>query len=447
MNTDLTTGKPAGVLLRFTLPMLLSVAFQQLYNISDSVIAGKFAGEDALAAVGASYPVTMIFMAVAFGMNIGISVIISQLFGAKDYKQMKTAAYTGFIAVAVISVLLTVCGIVFCEPILHLLDTPENIMPDTALYLAIYIWGLLFLFFYNISSGVFTSLGDSKTPLYFLIASSLGNIVLDAVFVIVFRWGVAGVAWATFLAQGVASVCAFLAVLRRLRTIETPEKPALFSAPMLRRIATVAVPSILQQSFVSVGNLCIQGLINGFGSSAVAGYSAAVKLNTFAITSLTALSNSTSSFTAQNIGARKTDRVRGGFRAGCLMSLAVAAVFLIPYVFFGGTMLQLFMDESSAEALGIGIQFLRIIPPFYLAIAIKLTADAVLRGSGAMVFFMITTFLDLVLRVVLAFILVVPFGLTGIWLSWPIGWVISSALSAVFYFCGVWDAGRKKTRA
>lgn len=228
MNKDLTTGKPAGVLLRFTLPMLLSVAFQQLYNIADSVIAGKFAGEDALAAVGASYPVTMIFMAVAFGMNIGISVVISQLFGAKDFKEMKTAAYTGFISVAVLGVVLTVVGTVLCEPILRMLGTPENIMEDTTLYLAIYIWGLLFLFIYNISSGVFTSLGDSKTPLWFLIASSVGNIVLDAVFVIIFHWGVGGVAWATFLAQGVASACAFWAVLRRLKSIETKEKPALF---------------------------------------------------------------------------------------------------------------------------------------------------------------------------------------------------------------------------
>ena len=335
MNKDLTTGKPAGVLLRFTLPMLLSVAFQQLYNIADSVIAGKFAGEDALAAVGASYPVTMIFMAVAFGMNIGISVVISQLFGAKDFKEMKTAAYTGFISVAVLGVVLTVVGTVLCEPILRMLGTPENIMEDTTLYLAIYIWGLLFLFIYNISSGVFTSLGDSKTPLWFLIASSVGNIVLDAVFVIIFHWGVGGVAWATFLAQGVASACAFWAVLRRLKSIETKEKPALFSGAMLRRISIVAIPSILQQSFVSVGNLCIQGLVNGFGSSAIAGYSAGVKLNTFATTSLTALNNSVSSFTGQNIGAGKMERVRSGFKAGLVISFAVALVFMGAYVFCG----------------------------------------------------------------------------------------------------------------
>ena len=384
MNKDLTTGKPASVLLRFTLPMLLSVAFQQLYNIADSVIAGKFAGEDALAAVGASYPVTMIFMAVAFGMNIGISVVISQLFGAKDFKEMKTAAYTGFISVAVLGVVLTVVGTVLCEPILRMLGTPENIMEDTALYLAIYIWGLLFLFIYNISSGVFTSLGDSKTPLWFLIASSVGNIVLDAVFVIVFHWGVGGVAWATFLAQGVASACAFWAVLHRLKSIETKEKPALFSGAMLRRISIVAIPSILQQSFVSVGNLCIQGLVNGFGSSAIAGYSA------------------------------------------------------------GENLLLLFMNSTSAEAIEIGKKFLFIVSLCYLFLALKLAADGVLRGAGAMVYFMITTFLDLILRVVLAFILVHPFGVTGIWLSWPFGWVISSTLSLAFYLLGVWNPLKKK---
>ena len=444
MNKDLTTGKPAGVLLRFTLPMLLSVAFQQLYNIADSVIAGKFAGEDALAAVGASYPVTMIFMAVAFGMNIGISVVISQLFGAKDFKEMKTAAYTGFISVAVLGVVLTVVGTVLCEPILRMLGTPENIMEDTTLYLAIYIWGLLFLFIYNISSGVFTSLGDSKTPLWFLIASSVGNIVLDAVFVIIFHWGVGGVAWATFLAQGVASACAFWAVLRRLKSVETKEKPALFSGAMLRRISIVAIPSILQQSFVSVGNLCIQGLVNGFGSSAIAGYSAGVKLNTFAITSLTALSNSVSSFTGQNIGAGKMERVRSGFKAGLVISFAVALVFMGAYVFCGENLLLLFMNSTSAEAIEIGKKFLLIVSLFYLFLALKLAADGVLRGAGAMVYFMITTFLDLILRVVLAFILVHPFGITGIWLSWPFGWIISSTLSLAFYLLGVWDPLKKK---
>lgn len=444
MNKDLTTGKPASVLLRFTLPMLLSVAFQQLYNIADSVIAGKFAGEDALAAVGASYPVTMIFMAVAFGMNIGISVVISQLFGAKDFKEMKRRRIRALFLLRCLAWTHGRRHGAVRANLTHARGTPENIMEDTALYLAIYIWGLLFLFIYNISSGVFTSLGDSKTPLWFLIASSVGNIVLDAVFVIIFHWGVGGVAWATFLAQGVASACAFWAVLRRLKSVETKEKPALFSGAMLRRISIVAIPSILQQSFVSVGNLCIQGLVNGFGSSAIAGYSAGVKLNTFAITSLTALSNSVSSFTGQNIGAGKMERVRSGFKAGLVMSVAVALVFMGAYVFRGENLLLLFMNSTSAEAIEIGKKFLLIVSLCYLFLALKLAADGVLRGAGAMVYFMITTFLDLILRVVLAFILVHPFGITGIWLSWPFGWVISSTLSLVFYLFGVWNPLKKK---
>lgn len=445
MNTDLTQGRPAGVLLRFTLPMLLSVAFQQLYNISDSVIAGRFAGEDALAAIGASYPVTMVFMAVAFGLNIGISVVISQLFGGREFARMKTAVSTGFIAVAATGVVLTVLGLVFCKPVLRLLDTPENIFSDTALYLDVYVWGILFLFIYNVAAGVFTSLGDSRTPLYFLIASSIANIVLDAVFVIVFHWGVAGVAWATFLAQGAASVCAFVTVHKRLRRLQTAEVPVYFSGEMLRRIVRVAVPSILQQSFISVGGLCIQGLINAFGSSAVAGYSAAIKLNTFGITSFTALGNSVSSFTAQNIGAGKTGRVRQGFRAGACMALLTAAVFVAAYLFFGRQLLGLFLDGAAVEATGVGTDFLKIVAPFYLAVALKLAADGVLRGAGAMGCFMAATFSDLILRVALAYVLVAPFGLTGIWASWPIGWVVAAALSLVFYFAGMWHRREKKS--
>ena len=327
----MTEGKPGGILWRFSLPMLLSVAFQQMYNIADSVIAGQFVGEEALAAIGASYPVTMIFMAVGIGSNIGCSVVISQLFGAKQYKEMKTAVFTSIFSILCLSVIFTVFGTVFCGKLITMLKTPENIFPDASLYLGVYILGLVFLFLYNICTGIFTALGDSNTPLIFLIASSVGNIILDLVFVICFRMGVAGVAWATFLAQGVASLLALLFLLKRIRLIETEGKIRMFSASMLGRISKIAVPSILQQSFVSVGNLFIQWLINGYGSAVIAGYSAAVRLNTFAITSFSALSNGVSSFTAQNIGAQKPERVRQGLRAGLVMGVCVAVLYRIFY--------------------------------------------------------------------------------------------------------------------
>lgn len=436
---DLTVGKPWRVLLSFSLPMLGSVVFQQIYNIADSMIAGQFVGEDALAAVGASYPITMIFLAVAMGCNIGCSVVISQLFGGKRYTDMKTAINTSYIFSLVISGLLTVLGLIFCSFLMKLVNTPDNIFSDSNLYLQIYIAGTVFLFMYNVCTGIFNALGDSKTPLYFLIASSVGNIILDLIFVIVLKMGVSGVAWATFIAQGTASVLSFFVLFRRISKIKTDKKAKIFSFSMLRRISVIAVPSILQQSFISVGNMFVQGIINSYGSTVIAGYSAGIKLNTFTLTSITTVANGLSSFTAQNVGACRIDRVKKGMRSGLVMISFVAIPFTVLYFFFGSTFLNIFMDSNaSREAIDIGMGFLKTVSPFYLIVAIKLIADAVLRGAGAMGSFMIATFLDLIIRVVLAFVLSPVYGTTGIWMSWPIGWIIGMICSVIFYFSGIW---------
>lgn len=433
MIQDLTVGDSGKVLLRYTIPMFVSVAFQQIYNIADSMIAGKFAGKDALAAVGASYPVTMIFMAVAVGCNIGCSVVISQLFGARAYEKLKTAVCTTLFAGFLISVLLTAAGLAATPAMMRLIQTPDNIFADGALYLRIYIGGFVFLFLYNVTTGMFNSLGDSKTPLYFLIGSSVGNILLDLLFVAVFHWGVAGVAWATFLAQGAACVLALFAFRRRLAEVKTEGKVQFFSAEVLMKIAFVAVPSILQQSFISIGNIFIQGLVNSYGSDVIAGYSAAIKLNTFIITGLTTLGNGISGFAAQNLGAGKPARVRECYRAGVKMAICVSIPFFIGFFFFGKAMMLLFMEGTSGLAMETGILFLRIVSPFYFIISIKLTADGVLRGAEAMRYFMIATFTDLILRVILAFIFSAWFEAAGIWMSWPAGWCVGTLLSVVFY--------------
>ena len=438
MIKDLTEGKPESVLWRFSIPLFISVIFQQMYNISDSVIAGKFAGENALAAIGASFPITMIFMSIAVGSNVGCSVVISQLFGAKKLKDMKTAIFTTLISCVVLSVVLTIIGLWQTQSLMRLINTPNNIFLDGAIYLKIYIAGFIFIYLYNVCTGIFASLGDSKTPLYFLIGSSLANIMLAYLFVAKFHWGVAGTGWATFIAQGLACVLCAISLFHRVKAIKTDGKIVLFSVDMLKKVSWVAIPSILQQSFVSVGNIFVQVLINGFGSSVIAGYSAAIKMNTFAITSFATLANGLSSFTAQNIGAGKIDRVKRGFRAGIIQSIIVAVPFVVAYVFFGSSMIKLFLNEDSAVALNIGVVFLKIISPFYFVILIKLMADGVLRGSGSMKLFMITTFSDLIIRVLLAFALVGPMGTNGIWLSWPIGWSIGAVLSYSFYRTGKW---------
>ena len=432
MVTDITTGKPSRVLLKFSLPMLASVAFQQLYNIVDSVIAGNFVSDMALGAIGASYPVTMIFIAIATGGSVGASVVVARLFGAKDYTYMKTAVNTALRSFLCLSAVLTVIGCVFCTPILQLLSTPSDIFADSDIYLRVYVLGLTFLFIYNACNGIFTALGDSRTPLVFLIGSSLGNIALDLLFVIVFNMGVAGVAWATFAAQGAASVLAVITLLRRVGTIQS-DKPSLMSVDALKQISRISIPSILQSSFVSVGNLFIQGLVNGYGSAVIGGYASAIKLNTFSVTCFTTLSNSVSNFVAQTMGAGKPDRIKKGIKAGIVMCLITAVPFAAVFLIFGGQLVNLFAAEASEEIIRTGRVFLTIVSPFYFFICVKIVIDGGLRGCGVMRPFVISTCLDLVLRVVFAFILSPIFGSDGIWLSWPFGWMLSLGVDLLFY--------------
>ena len=446
MNKDLTVGKPESVLCKFCLPLFGSIIFQQLYNIADSFVAGKFIGDNALAAVGNSYEITLIFIAFAFGCNIGCSVLAAQLFGAKRYNDMKTSVYTSLITGAAICIVLMIAGIVFCDGLLRLIKTPEEVFADSKLYLDIYIYGLPFVFLYNVATGIFSALGDSKTPFIFLACSSLSNIGVDILFVTAFKMGVAGVAWATFLCQGISCVLALAVVFLRFRTIKTEGKIKPFSWRLLKDFSIIAVPSILQQSFISVGNIIIQSVINGFGTAVMAGYSASVKLNNMVITSLTTLGNGISNFTAQNLGAAKFDRIKAGFRAGLKLVWALCIPIVLVYEFAGSKLVYIFLDNPTGAAMDTGVLFLRIVSPFYFVVAAKLVSDGILRGAGLMKKFMIATFTDLILRVALAEVFSrTALGATGIWLSWPIGWTIATVLSIVFYATIKWQQKEQTT--
>ena len=443
MNKDLTVGNPQTVLWKFCMPLFGSIIFQQLYNIADSLVAGKFVGENALAAVGNSYEITLIFIAFAFGCNMGCSVVVSNLFGAKKYKEMKTAVYTACIFSGFVCILLMLIGILGSGMLLRLIRTPEEVFADSKLYLDIYAWGLPFVFFYNIATGIFSALGDSKTPFYFLAVSSLSNIAVDIWFVKAFHMGVAGVAWATFLCQGISCILAMIVVFKRLAKIEEKEKAPLFDLQLLKQIVVIAIPSTLQQSFISIGNIIIQSIINGFGAPVMAGYSAAVKLNNLVITSFTTLGNGISNYTAQNLGARKLDRVKQGFGVGIKLVWMLSLPLFLLYFFGGNIVLKLFMDAPTKLAMQTGITYLKILSPFYFVVSAKLVADGILRGAGMMKKFMIATFTDLILRVLLAFCFSrTALGATGIWCAWPIGWCVAAVLSIGFYYNGPWK--RKK---
>lgn len=433
MVTDLTKEHPDKTLWRFWLPMMFSVAFQQIYNIADSMIAGRFAGEDALAAVGASYPITVIFMAFAVGMNLGASVIVSRLFGAGDRKGVKRAVTTAFASSLSLAVILTVYGYFFCRNMMEWIHTPQNIMQDGVLYLKIYVFGLIFLMLYNVCTGIFTALGDSRTPLWFLFGSSAGNIVLDLLFVAKLHWGVAGVAWATFIAQGISAVLALVTLLVRLQKFAGTERVPLFDRKLFVQILAIAVPSILQQSVLSVGNLFVQDIVNRYGSAVVAGYSGAIKLNTFAINIFMTLGSCLSSYTAQNIGAGKQERIPMGFRTGLKLSELTALPFVVLYFGLSQQMMGLFLNAESSAAIHAGVMFLRIVSPWYFMIVVKLMTDGIIRGSGAMIYFVIATIPDLILRIGFALMLSPRFGSTGIWMAWPFGWIAATVLTIIFY--------------
>ena len=438
MIKDLTVGKPDSVLWRFCLPLFGSVFFQQLYNIADSLVAGKFIGENALAAVGNSYEITLIFIAFSFGCNIGCSVIVSQFFGAKDYTNVKSAIHTSLVTCSALCVMLMLFGFLCCDMLLTAINTPVDIIADSKLYLDIYILGLPFMFFYNVATGIFSALGDSKTPFIFLAVSSTANIGADILFVTAFDLGIAGVAWATFICQSISALLAIIVVFKRISNIKATDKPAVFSLPIFKKFVVIAVPSILQQSFISIGNIIIQSVINSFGPGVIAGYSAAVKLNNLVITSFTTLGNGISNFTAQNLGAGKPDRIKKGFKAGLKMVWLLSLPMFILYFFAGRFMLYLFLDAPTSAAMSTGTQFLCILSPFYFIVSAKLVADGILRGAGLMRQFMTATFTDLILRVVLAYVFAGFWGATGIWIAWPVGWVLGTVLSIIFYRRGPW---------
>ena len=351
---------------------------------------------------------------------------------------MKTAVYTTLVASAVLCAALMLFGLVCCGGLLRLIHTPEEIWQDSEIYLNIYILGLPFLFFYNIATGIFSALGDSRTPFLFLAVSSTSNILVDILFVAGFHKGVAGVAWATFLCQGISCVLAVFVVLKRLSGIHTDGKVPIFSFAMLQKLAKIAVPSILQQSFISVGNIIIQSVINDCGVGVTAGYSAAVKLNNLVITSFTTLGNGMSNYTAQNIGAGILPRIREGFRAGIKMIWLLCIPIVAIYLICAKGLVIFFIQDPSDLALASGIQFLYLVAPFYFIVSTKLVADGILRGAGLMKKFMAATFTDLILRVTLAEILAKQMGYLGIWCAWPIGWTIAMFLSLFFYRNGPW---------
>ena len=438
-RSDLITQKPGRALFLFALPMIIGNMFQQFYNMADSIIVGQLVGEDALAAVGASYSFTTVFIMIAIGGGIGASVLTSQYLGAGKLKEMKSSVYTFLITFAILSTLLAILGLIVNPFVLRLLKTPENIMSDALLYLQIYFVGLPFMFMYNILSSDFNALGKSSIPLALLIFSSVLNIVLDIWMVGPLGLGVAGAAIATVIAQGISALISLFLLLRLLKSYKTTEKIQLFNRNMFLTGTKIAIPSIIQQSIVSIGMLLTQSAVNRFGSSALAGFSAGSRLESLCIVPMIATGNAMSTFTAQNLGAGQTERIKKGYRSAYIIITAFGAALILISQLFYEPVISAFVDKkSSLQAFETGVSYFRFTGLFFSFLGFKAITDGILRGSGDVKVYMLANLINLTIRVAVAQLCSPVWGIEFVWYAVPMGWAVNYLISLFWYRTGNW---------
>jgi putative MATE family efflux protein len=434
---DLTNGKEGKLIFQFAAPMLLGNVFQQLFSVVDSIVVGNFVGKEALAAVGASFPVIFIMVSMIIGLVMGTTVVISQYFGAKDLVKVKRTIDTMYIYSAVAGIITTVTGLIISEPLLRLLGLPEDIMPQAVQYLRIYLSGMIIFFGYNGTSAVLRGLGDSKTPLYFLIVATIANIVLDLLFVAVFKWGVAGAAYATLIANGLAFGLAIYWLNKTHKLIRIAIKGLHFDREIFRHSIRIGLPTGIQQTLVAMGALALMGIVNKFGTNVIAGFSVASRLDALAMVPAMSFSQAISTFVGQNIGANKPERIRAGLIATVKMSGIVTIVTTVFIVFTGHILMSLFTND--AEVIRLGDQYLTIVSSFYIMFTLMFIYNGVMRGAGDTLIPMFFSLFSLwIIRIPMAWFLSGKIGATGIWWSIPAGWLIGITLSFFYYKSGRW---------
>lgn len=429
----LTQESPLRALLTFSFPMMTGNLFQQFYTMTDSIIVGRFIGEAALAAVGASAALTAVFIAIAVGGGAGALVITSNAFGRKDFTLVKESISTSLISFLILSLILAAAGYAFSERIMSLLNTPENIKDDAVLYLRIYFLGLPFLFMYNILSSVFNSLGKSRIPLFLLIFSSLLNIVLDIAAVTALGMGIAGAAWATLLSQALSAVLSFIILLKTLKVMDGRRK-RLFSSSIFSSMTKIALPSIIQQTTINFGMMLVQSVVNTFGSEVLAGYSASIRIDNIVTVPLSAVGNAMSPYTAQNIGAGKKERINTGWKSALAIILSFSILICIILQAFNTEIISLFLGaDGSAAAYRTGEEYLSYLGWFYGILGFAFVTGGVLRGMGKMASFTAASIANLSLRVIGAMVFAPLYGVEIVWYVVPLGWILYFSICYVSY--------------
>ena len=432
-STDLIHGHIAKSIFWFSVPLLIGNLFQQLYNTVDAYVVGNFVSKEALAAVGASSPIINMLIGFFMGLATGAGVIIAQYFGAGDNGRLKKAVHSSAALTLVMSLLLTVIGIIGTNPMLHAIGIQADVFHDSSTYLMIYFAGISFNLIYNMGSGILRAMGDSKRPLYFLIIACIVNIILDFLFVKYLHMGVAGAGYATLIAQAISAILVVIVLIRSEGPHQLFWKQIRFHLPILKKIIMVGLPTGIQQSIVSLSNVIVQSYVNAFGSSVVAGYSATIRIDGFVNLPLQSFNMAVTTFVGQNIGAKQYERVKKGSRIALWMTMAVIATMAISLFFFGESFIAIFNSEPDVIQAGRTMQLAFV--PFYIMLPVVQIYNGVLRGAGkSSVPMYIMVFNFVILRqIYLAIVTQMTSDVYFVFMGWPVTWVTCAIMFIIYY--------------
>lgn len=434
---DMTKGNPVRLLILFTIPMLLGNVVQQLYSSVDSIVVGHFVSVEAMAAIGATSAMLYFFLNMAIGLSNGLGIVMSQYFGAKNMTMLQKASANALIVTTFSGIVMGGLGMLLARPLLELMQTPDDIINMSHLYISISYGGMIFMLAYNISSSILRAVGNSRTPLYFLILSSLLNIALDLLFVLVFHWNVAGVAIATITAQAFSALCSFIYIFRHYPMLRFKLRDMKPNWEIIGRVVKIGLPMGLQSGCFAAGMMVIQATINSYGTAVVAGYTAAVRVETLTWMLPTTIGTSISNYAGQNAGAKDIARIQKGVKAAVIICI-IASLASTVFVYITGTsLLKLFIDNEP-EIMKVAQEFLFVNATFYVFIGLIMIYNGTLRGIGIVGLPMISAFIELFLKVGGALFLSYLFGYFGIWFAEPLGWILGTIPSAIYYYKGAW---------
>lgn len=434
---DLSVGNERKLIWQFAMPMLLGNVFQQLYNIVDSIIVGNYIGKEALAAVGASFPFLFTLISLVIGIAVGATIIIAQYFGAKDIRNVRKTIDTLFIMMFFASIVIAVAGIALSEPIFRLIQLPDEVLPIAEEYFDVYMLGCVFFFGFNSITAVLRGLGDSRTPLYFLVISTVLNIALDLLFVLGLNWGVKGVALATIIAQAIAFFLAVIYLNRTHEIVNLGWRKFDFDRGIMDRSLKIGFPVGFQQAFVALSMLAMYWLVNRFGTDATAAYSVVFRIDSFASMPAMNFAMALSTFVGQNLGARKPERVRRGLLSTFYMTAVISLSISLACILFAEPLMRWFTKDATVIDIGTG--YIYIVTGFYIVFSTMFVVGGVMRGAGDTFIPMLITFFALwVVRIPAGYYLSENYGYLGIWWAIPIAWVIGLTLSFSYYSTGRW---------